>query len=688
LVVTGQLKLWRRYAIALVALAVVALAVAACGGSGGTTTAETTSETTEPAESTPPPAEEETEPAEEEEPEETEGGGSESVAAHWELPNATQTETRDVESEIESGNVEELGVAWTSPIIGHGSYGGFATTPVVVEGVVYAQDLESNVYAIEQETGKVKWMKKYNSPDEGPNGVTVADGMVFGATTDSAFALNAETGEQMWSKHLIRNHTEGIDMAPGYNEETVYVSTVPGNAHAFYEGNGQAILWAMDPKTGKTKWKWEEVPKNLWGNPKVNSGGGQWQPPAFDAEGNVYLDVANPAPFPGAPGEPYGTSHPGKNLYTDSVVKLNKETGKMEWYYQLTPHDIQDHDLNNAPEITEGANGEQIVISAGKGGIAFAVSAETGKKLWETPVGKHNGHDKDNIYSMKGEFSKIPKPSEPYLVEPGVLGGVETPYATNGELTFMPIVNAVYDFNNQEFKGPETGEMTALDNATGKVKWDHKFKTPVYGAATVSNDLVWTTTFDGTLWALNAETGDVVWSTKLPASSNAPVTIDGDMVVTGAGFAQGANEEPLIVAYKLGATGKLPTEEKGGKMEEGSTKSKAPDMGEESSEGGGGETASVAKGEEVFGSTCSTCHTLAAAGSSGTVGPNLDELKPSKSLVEKQVTNGGGGMPAFGSSLSKEEIESVAEFVSGAAGKPLTPAQKKKAAESGTGGGP
>jgi outer membrane protein assembly factor BamB/cytochrome c553 len=671
--VTGQGKAWRQVLVLLMALVAVAVTVAACGGGGSSSSTESTSETTEAN----PPAEES--PAEPE----TEEGGSSEVASSWDMPNGNLAGTRNVESEIEESNVSELGVAWTVPIIGHGTFGGWATTPVVVEGVVYGQDLESNVYAIDFESGKLLWMKKFNAPDEGPNGVTVNDGMVFGATSEAAFALNAETGEQVWSKHLIRNDQEGIDMAPGYNEGTVYVSTVPGNAGGFYEGNGKAILYAMDAKTGKVKWKWDEV-EDLWGNPKVNSGGGQWQPPTFDSEGNVFVEVANPAPWPGTKTEPWGESHPGPNLYTDSVVKLNKDTGKIEWFYQLTPHDIQDHDLNNQALLTEGKPGEQIVISAGKGGIAFAVNAETGKKLWETPVGKHNGHDKDNLYAMHHEYSKLPNPKGPYVVEPGALGGVETPYATNGKLTYMPILNQAFNFTTVEATGPESGELVALDNATGEIKWVHKFKTGAYGAATVSNDLVWTTTFDGTLWALNAETGKVVWSTKLPAGTNAPLAIEGDTVITGAGFAQGAGQEPLIVAYRLGATGKLPTEE--GKSETAGKPAEANETKTPESDSGGG-SASVAKGEEVFASTCSSCHTLAAAGSKGTVGPNLDELKPEKSLVEKQVTNGGGGMPAFGSTLSKSEIESVAEFVSGAAGKPLSPAQKKKAEENGGGGG-
>jgi mono/diheme cytochrome c family protein len=81
--------------------------------------------------------------------------------------------------------------------------------------------------------------------------------------------------------------------------------------------------------------------------------------------------------------------------------------------------------------------------------------------------------------------------------------------------------------------------------------------------------------------------------------------------------------------------------------------------------------ASVKAGMTVFDSTCASCHTLAAAGSTGTVGPNLDQLKPSAALVTHQVINGGGGMPAFGSSLSKTQIASVALFVSSVAGKPV-----------------
>jgi glucose dehydrogenase len=325
------------------------------------------------------------------------------------------------------------------PITATSAFGGYSTTPVVVKGVVYTQDLASNVQAIDLKSGKVLWTHKYSSPNEGPNGVNVANGTVYGATSDSAFALEAATGKQLWTRKLTRNANEGIDMPPGYHDGTVYVSTVPGNTKSFYAGNGQAILTAMDASTGAIKWKWDEVPANLWSekNKNINSGGGQWQAPTFDGKGNLYVGVANPAPFTGTPKLPWGSSRPGPNLYTNSIVKLNESTGKLIWYYQLTPHDIYDWDMQNSPMLAT-VNGKQVVIDGGKAGIVVAVDAQTGKPLWKRPVGIHNGHDNDNLAAQKGDFSNLKIPE---TVEPGDLGGIETQLATNGKTVFAAANN-------------------------------------------------------------------------------------------------------------------------------------------------------------------------------------------------------------------------------------------------------
>ena len=209
-------------------------------------------------------------------------------------------------------------------------------------------------------------------------------------------------------------------MPPGVHDGTVFVSTVPGNAKRFYAGSGQAVLWAMDASTGATKWKWDEVPDNLWSDKHthVNSGGGQWYPPAFDGEGNLYVGVSNPAPFPGAKGFPWGSSRPGPNLYTDSIVKLDEQTGKVVWHYQLTPHDIYDWDLENSPILSK-ANGKQIVIDGGKAGILVAVDAQTGKPIWKRPVGVHNGHDKDNLAALEGRLLEAARPGDDRARGPG-----------------------------------------------------------------------------------------------------------------------------------------------------------------------------------------------------------------------------------------------------------------------------
>jgi outer membrane protein assembly factor BamB len=482
----------------------------------------------------------------------------------WELPGADAQNTRDVGGPINSSTVSKLGVAWTVPIVASGTFGAYATTPVVSNGVLYTQDLASNVYAINLTTGKLLWMKKYNSPDEGPNGVTVANGTVYGATEESAFAIQAATGEQLWSKKLTRNANEGIDMAPGYYNGTVYVSTVPGNTKNFYAGNGQGILWALNAETGATKWKFEQVPKNLWSNAhtNINSGGGLWDPPTFDGKGNLYIGIANPAPFPGTAKYPFGTSRPGSNLYTDSIVKLNEQTGKLEWYYQLTPHDISDHDLENSP-VLGSDNGTPIVIDGGKAGIVIAVNAETGKLVWKKPVGVHNGQDEVGV-----EVEKNPSRLKvPWTDEPGDLGGVESQLATNGKTVFVAINNLAV-----KYKGPEDldaefvggigagkGELVALNTATGEIEWKKELPTSAYGAATVANDVVFTTTFDGTVYGLETTTGKELWKTKLSAGTNAPVTVVGDTLITAGSFPQAAGQKALIIAYRIGATGTLPT---------------------------------------------------------------------------------------------------------------------------------
>lgn len=466
-------------------------------------------------------------------------------------PGVDAANSREAEGEIDSSNVAELEEAWSVPLTAQSSYGAHSSSPVIVNGVIYSQDLESDVQAIALDSGEVLWTKKYEELSQGPNGVAVANGLVFGATAKEAFALDQETGKEVWSTPLVVQPSgEGIDMAPGYSDGLVYISTVPLTATELYPGGGVGTLWALDAKTGKKKWQFDTVPKDLWGNTKVNSGGGLWQPPSFDEKGSIYFGTGNPAPYPGTPQEPWGSSRPGPNLYTDSLVKLDAKTGKMQWFYQHTPHDIYDWDFQDPPLLIE-AGGKELVVGAGKVGTVVALDAKTGKPVWKRPVGTHNGHDKDNLYAMKGEYSKI-KAGELF---PGVLGGVIAPMATDGKMIFVPVVNgsATITANSEIGGGGEmTGELVAIDAASGEIQWQQEFSSAAFGAPTVVNDLVFVTSFEGSLYAFEANSGNEVWTTALPAGINTSVSIDGDTVIAPAGIASAEGQTPAIVAYRLG----------------------------------------------------------------------------------------------------------------------------------------
>jgi outer membrane protein assembly factor BamB len=492
------------------------------------------------------------------------GPANPAVAAGWTLPGGNLQNTRDVASAISSANVSKLGVAWTVPI--EAAYGRYATTPVVVNGVVYTQDLESNVMAIELATGKVLWRHTYSSTNGGPDGVNVVNGTVYAATSHAAVALSAATGGQLWSRTLIGNNREGIDMAPGYNHGTVYVSTVPVNPTVGeYLGGAKATLWALNARTGAPEWSWDEV-QDLWGHPSVNSGGGQWYAPSFDAQGNVYIGVANPAPLFGTTSYPLGSSRPGPDLYTDSVVKLSPH-GKLLWYYQLTPHDLYDWDLQNNPVLTT-ANGRPVVIDGGKAGILFELDAQTGRLLWKLPVGGHQGHENDGLLTENAKPGSHAGLPAKFCLEPSIFGGIETQLASNGSTTFAAVNDLALPASRTGYTAgvaadlaaveKATGEMVAVNQDTGAVEWDTPLPSSPYGAATVTNDVVFTTTFHGDLYALDAGTGKILLKTPLSAGTNAPVAVDGDYVIAGAGASLVPSQQRMIIAYKLGATGKLP----------------------------------------------------------------------------------------------------------------------------------
>ncbi len=476
-------------------------------------------------------------------------------AGSWPAHNHDLANSRaTTQSTINSHTVSGLKVKWTFPFKGASSFGIFASTPIVLNGTVYLQDLNSNVYALDRTTGKLKWQHAFNQPSEGPNGLAFGYGRLYGATAKKLFALDPQTGNQLWSSPTLRrNANEGIDMTPQLYDGTVLISTIPGNTKSFYKGNGDGIVWAFDAVTGKTKWKFNTVGDGakLWGNRKVNSGGGLWYPPAVDGHGRVFISVANPAPLYGTKKFPNGSSRPGPNLYTSSIVALDGQTGKRLWFRQTVRHDRRDYDLQ-IPAITTtvSVNGVQteIVIVAGKMGKAFAYRAADGKHLWTRSVGKHLN-------------DTGPLPRKPVTIFPGDVGGVETPMALAEDRLFIPWVDFPVRASRTGF-APGAGQnfssgkggFTAVDPASGRVLWQRKLPSPNFGAATVANDVVFTSTYAGRIYAFDTQTGKTLWTTKAPAGINSFPAIDGDTLLVGAGTV-GSVKKPKfqLIAYSLPA---------------------------------------------------------------------------------------------------------------------------------------
>ena len=159
-----------------------------------------------------------------------------------------------------------------------------------------------------------------------------------------------------------------------------------------YLGGAKGTLWALNASHRRAGMVAGTRCRTCGVSPGINSGGGLWDPPSFDSPGQHLHRHRQPRPDRpdrAAAGYPWGTSRPGPDLYTDSVVKLSPQ-GKLLWYYQLTPHDLFDWDLQNSPVLTT-AHGQPVVIDGGKAGILIELNAQTGKLIWKLPVGVHSG---------------------------------------------------------------------------------------------------------------------------------------------------------------------------------------------------------------------------------------------------------------------------------------------------------
>ena len=266
-----------------------------------------------------------------------------SGAASWPYPDHDPSNSRlAAGSPITAKELSRLTTAWKVA-----ATGGLPTSPIVVGHNVFVEDQVAEIFDIDLTSGRVVWKSPSNGYSVGPEGVAVGWGKVFGVTPTSLFALDENTGRQLWSTRLTRTATDGVDVQPQVIGRDVIASTVPVSVKGIYIGGDRGFVDAVGESSGKLLWGFDTVASpSLWGNPSVNSGGGSWYPPSFSPTlGLLYVGIANPAPFVGTTQYPNGSSRPGSNLYTDSTVALRITNGKLLWYHQANAHDLLDRDF-------------------------------------------------------------------------------------------------------------------------------------------------------------------------------------------------------------------------------------------------------------------------------------------------------------------------------------------------------
>ncbi|WP_414463837.1 pyrroloquinoline quinone-dependent dehydrogenase [Hyphomicrobium sp. DY-1] len=494
--------------------------------------------------------------------------------------------------QINTGNVAKLRPAWIFQMDVKES---LETTPIIVGDVMYVTTSFDHVYALNAKTGEQYWHYKHKMGPIttyccGPNnrGVAVYDDKVYLATLDAKLvALDAKTGSLVWE-------TEIADPEDGYSE-TMAPTAVNGKIIIGTNGGEYGIrgfVRAYDAKTGKQVWNFDTVPENtvgVWatkdatgkdlhrdieaekaqfaktGDPYKTLGGGVWQNPAVDLKLNrLFFVVGNPSP------DLDGSLRPGDNLYTDSLVSIDLDTGKYVCHLQYIPHDVWDFDAVSPPILVDvkDKDGKVVpgVIHGGKTGFVYV----------------HNRKDCSLIRFSEPMVAQenmwtLPTPEGARML-PGANGGVEwSPMAVNPKLALTYAVNLHQPMTYQVQSSPypdgklwlggafkvipteaSFGNVTAVNYNTGKIKWQVKTPEPMMGGAlATAGDLVFTGEANGWFRAYNAESGKILWSFQCGAGVNAPpsaYSLDGkEYIVVGAGgntqidFKRGNN----IIAFTL-----------------------------------------------------------------------------------------------------------------------------------------
>ena len=441
--------------------------------------------------------------------------------------------------QIDTSNVAQLQARWAAPMPGQSP---LESLPLVVDGIMYVSGPPGDVYALDARTGMTLWRFHRKQDVVNPyqinpsnRGVAVLDGRVFfGTLDDNLIALDAHTGRELWEVR-VADTLEGFTLtgAPLAVNGKIVMGSSGG------EMGLRGFLDAYDPATGKRLWRFfttaapGEAGGGSWSSDSWKlGGGGTWLTGSYDPSLNLlYWSVGNPAPSFNQ------TVRKGDNLFTDSVVALDPDTGKLKWWYQFTPNDSHDwdseEDLVLADQVIDGKP-RKLMLHADRNGVFYVLDRTDGKFLWAKPFVKvtwATGWDKQGRPIVDHQTDSAP---EGRVVWPaGAATNFQAPSYDresrnlflhyNDNQGFMSMGPAVFERGKlYTARGavlpppapPLHSGIEALDTVTGEAVWKFPVTRATSSAGVIATrgGLVFAATAEGQFIALDAHSGKPLWN--------------------------------------------------------------------------------------------------------------------------------------------------------------------------------
>ena len=555
--------------------------------------------------------------------------------------------------EITLDNVNALGTLCSVQIDGPTT---FNAGLIVVDGIIYTNTGHVTA-AIEADTCAIKWLHTYVPEDDeivpSSRGPAVLNGRVFRGTGDGRLiALDAETGQLLW-KNIIATPrlSEFAAAAPLAWQGVVYMGVAGGDRGI------RGRVMAFDAISGRELWRFNTIPMGdefgaeTWERPlsAKTGGGGVWGAMTLDVTtAELFIPVGNPWP------DIDRSWRPGSNLFTNSIVVLDANTGKLKWWHQATPDDAHDLDLAAAPVLYRDSQIRDVIAFAGKDGFVVSLDRDSHETIFRTPI-------------TRIENPTSPATEEGTLICPGFAGGVQWNGPTldrmnNNLITGVVDLCMVLHSGPVEYAPPSVsyggyprvyddpkGSVVALDTETGKEKWHYRAEKPVVAGVTpTAGGITFTGDLAGNLLVLNSENGELVHKVKTQGALAGGVvtyTIEGKQYVAVASgnvsrTAFGALGLPSVVIMTLNPDSKP--------VEESAQINNGPDLG---------------KGRALYRSICASCHgpdgAMIADHNLSTVAERL-----SHSSTVDYIKNPVQPMPKlFPSMLSAQDVENVSAYL-------------------------